>query len=183
MAAKKREIEDVLESGERLLWEGRPVGYPRVTWRYGLLYVFLVVTLLGLPLLALLSPAPLSTTGGTRTTTVSWFSITVSFTGTANVSGMSVPVTGTSSAPGPVILGFAAALIAFSELERLAHYRARRYGITDRRVIAMDRKGRVTAAGRGAHEPIVEKRALVLGPVRFEGIADPEAARSALGNS
>ena len=181
MPAKKREIEDVLEPGERLLWEGRPVGYPRLTRGYGLIYGFLVVSLVSLPLLALLSPLPMNATILTKTTTVSWFSITVSFTGTGTFSGASVPVTGTASAPGPVILGLAAALIAFSELERLAHYRARRYGITDRRVLAMDRKGRLTAAARGAHEPAVEKRALVFGPVRFEGIADPEAARSALG--
>jgi hypothetical protein len=180
MPARKREIEDVLDPGERLVWEGRPVGYPRIPRRRALLYGVFVVALVSLPLLALLWPAPLSMTSMTRTTTISWFTITVSFAGTTSFSGTSVPVTGTSSAPGPVILGFAAALIAFSELQRLAHYRARRYGITDRRVLALDRKGRVTAAARGAHEPALEERTLAFGPVRFEGIADPEAARSAL---
>jgi hypothetical protein len=175
---KKREIEQVLEPGESLVWEGRPAGYQRPRGWYLAIYVAFTGILLALPVIFFLGPyllARLASSTVTVAHVVSFYTVTFTITGTGGGNFF-----GTFQVPGPVIVGFVVSFIAFAEVERIAHLHARRYGITDRRVIALDRHGRTTEAARGAHEAKVEKRALVYGPIRFEGIADVEAARSAL---
>jgi hypothetical protein len=183
-----RQVEDVLQPGEKILWEGRPIGYPRPSCRRALAYLGFFLILLWIPLLCI--------------------ALTVSQVkkgmGKIQVTPLRLLVWGTTPAgqtvsfdmPGPVpFLGFFIAVLLWEELHRIGEYRSPRFGITDKRVIAMRWRNsyawpftryKVEAVERGhTRSAEVRGRDLVVErdrgpPFVLEALADPEAARSAL---
>jgi hypothetical protein len=157
-----REIEDVLEPGERLVWEGRPTGLPA-----GL-------STLGCGFVAVEGVAVVLSLGS------GMFIEDVFF----RSRGMRVRVTDWMVAAIALLPGFA--FFAIASLIALSRHRARRYGISDRRVIALDHKGRIdrVVARRPSLDASIQGHDVVIRAgadwVRFYGIADPEAALSAL---
>jgi hypothetical protein len=179
----QREIADVVSPGETVVWEGRPVGCPWPTrWRLAL-YAALAFVVLGLPLIffPILWDGEISSlrvfVGVTEYRRGSLSPFEGDFTISGNYDGNFL---GTIHISYLTFLGFVASVVVAAELWRIAGIRARRYGITDRRVIALDRFGRMNEVRRGTHEPRLEKRALVYGTIRLDHIADSDAALEAL---
>jgi hypothetical protein len=183
---KPLEVEDVLAPGERLLWEGRPHGH-RISPGMIVFYVVFVALMLAVPITIVLVSLHGATT---QTWTVDLFNLTVTGTGYYSFgfkNGGSRPLTTTVHFPSPwLYLGFIAMTIATNELFRIAWWRARRYGITDRRVLALDGKKVEAEIARADVVAVeVDRRGdIIIGgrgkTVRCEGIADAVAARSAL---
>lgn len=184
---RAREIESVLEPGERLLWEGRPTRWPPRIWRHVALIVLVVALYTGVVALGIrMASRPLAfmPAGGTSTGTVKW-----------ELFGGSVGVTRTETWAGPggtgtATTGFHALsplaippLAVAIEIVLIARWRARRYRVTDRRVIAIGR-GKLEELARPITDARVEKRALIVrsgeGKLALEDLDDPEAARSAI---
>lgn len=168
------EIEDVLEPGERLLWEGRPSGTPTRFRQTLMVYAVLVVGLAALTAWVLDAD-----TRGYATRSFQLGIGTIEATGSTTTPSSS----GATELPNPLSIVL---LFAAFELWHIATWRARRYAITDRRAFAVDEKGRrLGSIARESVERVsVEGRSVVIeGPerqVRFEGLDDPEAARTAL---
>jgi hypothetical protein len=86
--------------------------------------------------------------------------------------------------PNPI---FVALAVLGLEFARVSAWRARRYGITDRRVLVLDRKGNVTGELHRRHVRRVAREGpdlLIEGPaseLRLAGLADPESVRGILG--
>jgi hypothetical protein len=125
----RREIEDVLAPGERLLWEGRPSGVNV----FGVLSFVVVVAGLGGAAVAVLK---------------SWHlagNVMVNYTLSSTWSGSGPAAAGSVELHGLLLrfLGFAAALCFAIQLVAAARWRARRYGVTDRRVVVMTGRGKV----------------------------------------
>jgi hypothetical protein len=151
------EIESVLARGERLIWEGRPSGYPPIRFhlKSRLAFAAFVLVFIALHLNA----------RGTRA---------------------AVPILSFGTTlPNPLVSFFLAFVV--NELVTFKAWRTQRYGITDRRILAIS----LTGSGTLLHWPVSEMRdAMIRGrrlvfigslsrPIRFERIEDPEAALSA----
>jgi hypothetical protein len=164
------EIEDLLEPGERLLWEGRPIGYPPLLPRGGC--VIHVLPAILLTLACLLYPP-----------------LIMAFPTSGRGPSVALPFLGSST---HVLALLVLAPIALGEATRIVQWRRVRYGISDRRVLVVG----LTADGLGLHRVEVARstiarvslrgRDVVIEgswplPLRFAQLADPEAARSALG--
>jgi hypothetical protein len=188
---KVEDLEPLLAPGEVLAWEGRPVGRPpldRVRLLACLVGGFGALFLEAAFVTSVTRLTPVWTSTPKSTYTFSWVFVRVVASGPAKMaSGASFPFTATWELPAPwITVAFVfVVLCAVDDLWRLAAWRARRYGITDRRVLAFDAHARtLEEVARPPDEVRLEKAALVVvargKTLRFEGISDPEAARSAL---
>jgi hypothetical protein len=84
---------------------------------------------------------------------------------------------------------FSVSIVAMLELWRVAAWRARRYAVTDRRVVSIDRRGRVDVELPlpGIVQAVARGRDLVFedgvgNVVRFDGVEDREGLLSVLRN-
>jgi hypothetical protein len=183
-----RKVEDALLTGEKILWEGRPMGYPPPSCRRAFGYLGLFLILLWIPVLCVALTVSQVKKG----------------TGKIEMTAFRFRVWGTTAAekpvgfdmPGPVpFLGFYIAILLWEELHRIGEYRSPRFAITDKRVIALRwansyawpfTRYKVEAVERGhTRSAEVRGRDLVVErdrgpPLVLERLADPEAARSAL---
>ncbi|MBI3725303.1 hypothetical protein HY251_15330 [bacterium] len=186
------EIEEVLAPGETVAWEGRPGAFVLPVLR---LLAYLGILLLDTGVIAF-DLHRTATGGGAPSVLVDGrdprqegtathsFEIglgTVSATRTTTGAGLGASTYG-STWPSPV--AFLPLFFAI-ELCVLAAFRARRYGITSLRVLALGWRGRwLGQVARPAESVRIEGRTLVVvgggREVRFEALDDPAAARSAL---
>ena len=158
----------VLEPSERLVWQGKPRGYPPVR---NAALAYAVILLIAVSFLSLLLGARIA------------LFLHPPFSFFAFVSGKIVLAPHWNGGYTPVVL---LAIVGALELCRVRAWRARQYWISDRRVLATDWRGLVIAQlPRSATlEARVEGRSLVFreanGLVRFESLEDPGAARLAV---
>jgi hypothetical protein len=183
------EVESLLQEGEKLLWEGRPLGFRRPPKRRVLWvtssFAFWFLVPFGFC-------AWMMSQCTARSYAFGFFFVAKGSAAPLLINTKSgvvpfVPMTYTFSWPNPILyFGFLCVVYGWDALKRHAAWRTRTYAITDRRALLVDRAAsQLHELPRADLRSVrVEGRDLVLvgesASLRFEGIEDPGAACSAL---
>lgn len=175
MAEKLDRLEKLLGPDEKVLWEGRPVRYP-LSWGwlvgYALAIAFFVWN-------AWHSYRSMLEHGPVAVEFKPWGSI--HFTRPGPLPFATGPIVVDAAVPNPGLLIVA---YAFIELVRVSLWRARRLAITTTRVLHVSWRGSLEEVPRAGATGTIVKHDLVVRngakTLRLPGLADPEAALSAL---